>query len=106
MVSMSTVWVRSGWRATADLRLEQRPARQHRHVGAGAAGVEGDEVLDALDVAEMAAADDAGDRAGHHGLDRRARQHRGARRAAVRFHHQRARASESAAARALRASRR
>ena len=53
-------------------RLEQRPARQHRHVGRGAAGVEGDDVVDALDVAEMAAADDAGDRAGHHGLDRRA----------------------------------
>ena len=57
------------------LRLEQRPARQHRHVGAGPAGVEGDEILDALDVAEVAAADDAGHRPRHHGLDRRARQH-------------------------------
>ena len=88
---MSTVWVRMGCRATATSRLEQRPARQHRHVGAGAAGVEGDEVLDALEVAQMAAADDAGDRPGHHGLDRRARQHARARRPAVRFHHQRAR---------------
>src|SRR5262245_41583251 len=53
------------------LRLEQRSARQHRHVGARSAGIEGDEIVDALHVAEMAATDHAGHRPGHDGLDRR-----------------------------------
>src|SRR5262249_59525520 len=39
------------------LRLEQRPARQHRHVRARSGGIEGDEIVNALHVAEMAAAD-------------------------------------------------
>src|SRR5262245_62319318 len=42
------------------LRLEQRSARQPRQVGARSAGIEGDEIVDALHVAEMAATDHAG----------------------------------------------
>ena len=41
------------------LRFEQRPPRQHGHVAARAAGVEGDEIIDAFDVAQITPADDA-----------------------------------------------
>ena len=88
IVSMSTVWLRIGWRATVNSDLNNGSPGNHRHVRAGAADIKRDQLVDPFHVAEMTAADDARDRSRHHRPDRRRRQHRGAAGAAVGFHHQ------------------